>query len=308
MNTCSNCGVKLSATDAACPGCGQTVGAASAAANPYAPSDALIYDTGEPQPVAHRSPGRRYHLPFGISEVLGAAVGLWVKTFVRLALVMIAPHASLRLVSHLFGMGSGSIRPAGLYIAIALAGTLVTTVLFFTATAAAYLLLDDQLRSSEKKRTVGEALIEGIGYFWRLVGQALLIGLVTTGLMIPALFGIFSGSKPAVLLLMLPALVGIVVLMVRWAVVQQVIVIENAPVIRSLTRSADLVRGNFWSVFGVLFVFFLATSGISWLSLVLALIPVFGQLIGFVVNFLIGNFGICLYFVIYASLRDLRGD
>jgi ABC-type multidrug transport system fused ATPase/permease subunit len=70
--------------------------------------------------------------------------------------------------------------------------------------------------------------------------------------------GILAGIAIAIgfVLLLVPGLI----LLTIWAVVAPVIVIERSGVMDSFGRSRELVRGNGWQVFGVIFVVFLITA------------------------------------------------
>jgi ABC-type multidrug transport system fused ATPase/permease subunit len=70
--------------------------------------------------------------------------------------------------------------------------------------------------------------------------------------------GILAGIAIAIgfVLIVVPGLI----LLTIWAVVAPVIVIERKGVMGSFGRSRELVRGNGWQVFGVIFVVFLITA------------------------------------------------
>ncbi len=70
--------------------------------------------------------------------------------------------------------------------------------------------------------------------------------------------GILAGIAIGIgfLLLVIPGLI----LLTIWAVIAPVIVVEHSGVIDSFGRSRELVRGNGWQVFGVIFVVFLITA------------------------------------------------
>jgi hypothetical protein len=69
--------------------------------------------------------------------------------------------------------------------------------------------------------------------------------------------------------------------LIRWSFVEQVAMLEGRRAREALSRSSDLVKGNWWRVAGTLLVFF----GISWLlSLVSNFVPVLGPIIGGVVS------------------------
>jgi ABC-type multidrug transport system fused ATPase/permease subunit len=80
--------------------------------------------------------------------------------------------------------------------------------------------------------------------FWRLLVVSLLFGI---------------GVGIGFVLFIVPGLV----LMVMWAVVAPVTVLERPGILAAFRRSWELVRGNGWSVFGVFVVLFLAAGVLS---------------------------------------------
>jgi MFS family permease len=70
--------------------------------------------------------------------------------------------------------------------------------------------------------------------------------------------GILAGIAIGIgfLFLVIPGLI----LLTIWAVIAPVIVVEHSGVMDSFGRSRELVRGNGWQVFGVIFVVFLITA------------------------------------------------
>jgi hypothetical protein len=73
--------------------------------------------------------------------------------------------------------------------------------------------------------------------------------------------GILAGIAIGVgfLLFVVPGLI----LLTIWAVIAPVIVVERRSVMEAFGRSRELVRGNGWQVFGVIFVVFLITGVVS---------------------------------------------
>jgi hypothetical protein len=96
-----------------------------------------------------------------------------------------------------------------------------------------------------------------------LIGASLLVGLAV-GLMAITIIGI-----PVAIYF------GI-----RWLFVLQIILIEGSSITESLSRSSNLVEGDWWRVFGIM----LVVGLIVWvISLALGFIPVIGSIIGAVV-------------------------
>jgi hypothetical protein len=78
-----------------------------------------------------------------------------------------------------------------------------------------------------------------------VLGQLILVGIAAS---IAIVIGLFA--------LVVPGLILVTI----WAVFVPVIVLERTPGLGSLGRSRELVRGNGWQVFGVLFVLFVAVG------------------------------------------------
>ncbi len=95
--------------------------------------------------------------------------------------------------------------------------------------------------------------------FLRLIGQNILIGLVIVGLvLIPYILLIAAIAAKSFLLgffavlLLLTSIGFIVFLTTNWAFTVQAIGWEDANIFQSFRRSRQLVRGNWWRVFGIL--------------------------------------------------------
>lgn len=104
--------------------------------------------------------------------------------------------------------------------------------------------LVQDVRNGRRDHSVRELVHSVEPVFWQLLAVSLLAGI-----------GIGIGF----VLLIVPGLI----LMVLWAVVAPVIVLERPGVFPAFRRSRELVRGNGWQVFGVLVLVFLAVAGLS---------------------------------------------
>lgn len=104
--------------------------------------------------------------------------------------------------------------------------------------------LVQDVRDGRRDHSIRELLHSVEPVFWQLLAVSLLAGI-----------GIGAGF----VLLIVPGMI----LMVLWAVVAPVTVLERPGVFPAFSRSRELVRGNGWPVFGVLVLVFVAVAGIS---------------------------------------------
>ena len=104
--------------------------------------------------------------------------------------------------------------------------------------------LVQDVQDGKRDHSVRDLLRSVEPVFWRLLGVSLLFGL---------------GVAIGFVLLIIPGLILIVI----WAVVAPVMVLERPGVFAAFGRSRELVRGNGWNVFGVLVVVFVAVVAVS---------------------------------------------
>ena len=104
--------------------------------------------------------------------------------------------------------------------------------------------LVQDVQDGRRDHSVGDLVRSVEPVFWRLLAVSVLAGI---------------GVAIGFVLLIVPGLV----LMVIWAVVAPVTVLERPGVFAAFGRSRELVRGNGWNVFGVLVLVFLAVIVIS---------------------------------------------
>jgi hypothetical protein len=94
------------------------------------------------------------------------------------------------------------------------------------------------LRDGRRDASVGQ-LLRAVS---PVLGQLILVAVVAG---VAVLVGFFLVVVPGLILLTI------------WSVFAPVVVLERPPGLRALARSRELVRGNGWRVFGVVFVFFI---------------------------------------------------
>ncbi|MET9804057.1 glycerophosphoryl diester phosphodiesterase membrane domain-containing protein [Streptomyces sp. NPDC006368] len=137
---------------------------------------------------------------------------------------------------------------------IGLAPTMLITLIGTVITAA---LLTVVISRSVLGRpvTLGDAWREAKPRLPQLLGLTLLLPLMSSAIMFVGLLpGLLIGSEIGVLLAVLgglAALLVIVWLMIRFALSSPALMLERQGVIPSLRRSAKLVRGAWWRIFGI---------------------------------------------------------
>ncbi len=128
-----------------------------------------------------------------------------------------------------------------------------------------------------------------------VLGQLILVGFIAS---IAIVIGLFALIVPGLILLTI------------WAVFVPVIVLERIPGLGSLGRSRELVRGNGWPVFGVLFVLFVLVAVVS--SAIDGAAASAGTGVGIVVRVVVGvltaPLGSLAAAVLYFDLLAARGE
>jgi ABC-type multidrug transport system fused ATPase/permease subunit len=172
--------------------------------------------------------------------------------------------ATLRQVFQTYGEQAGVLLPVAfcLYLIVAvvtalLAGSFALFPLVFAVGVVAATLyqgmvvgLVRDVQDGRRDSSVGELVSATWPVVLPLIGAGLLSG-IAIGI------GMF--------LLVIPGLI----LLTIWAVIAPVIVVEHKGVIAAFGRSRELVRGNGWQVFGVIFTVFVITAVVSFVLAVI---------------------------------------
>ncbi|AWI29098.1 hypothetical protein E3E14_23155 [Streptomyces sp. ICN441] len=131
--------------------------------------------------------------------------------------------------------------------AIALIGTLFTTALLTVVVSRSVL---------GREVTLADAWREARPRLPQLLGLIVLLLLIAAAVLVVAVLpGLLLGSAGGAVLAVLGGIAGAVVtlwLMVRFALASPALMLERQGVIQSMRRSAKLVRGAWWRVFGIL--------------------------------------------------------
>ena len=170
-----------------------------------------------------------------IGGVLGEAWNLQKRFLKEFFLTALVVFAILDLLSALAGAAAGDDVSAGIFWA--LIALVIGVVGYFWVQAALVELVRD-VRDGRADRTVGET--------YKAV-QPRLPAVIAAGIL--AAIGIAIGF----VLLIIPGLF----LLTIWSMLVPVIVIEGRSAGEAFTRSREVVRGNGWSVFGLVIVTFL---------------------------------------------------
>lgn len=170
-----------------------------------------------------------------IGEVLSEAWALYRRYLWQFFLTALVVFAVLDLISALADAAAGDGAAAGIFWG--LIGVVVSVVGYFWVQGALVELVRD-VRDGRADRSIGET--------YRAV-QPRLPSLIVAGLL--AGLGIGIG----ILLLIVPGLF----LLTIWSMIVPVIVIEGRSAGESFSRSREVVRGNGWSVFGLIVITFL---------------------------------------------------
>jgi hypothetical protein len=170
-----------------------------------------------------------------VGDILNAALELYQrhwKHLIGIALAFYLIASSITLVLTIaFGRWG------------ALGGAVILLIGIFWLTGALVEAVAD-IRDGRKDLSITETFDRVWPRVWPLLGASILAGL-----------GIAAG----LVLLIVPGLI----LLTWWALIPPAIVLEKKGVFDSFGRSRELVRGNGWSVFGVLIITYLLTSVIS---------------------------------------------
>ncbi|MEU6889371.1 glycerophosphoryl diester phosphodiesterase membrane domain-containing protein [Streptomyces viridosporus] len=227
---------------------------------------------GGPPPAA--KPGVIPLRPLGVGEILDGAVStmrtywrtvlgisLTVAVLTEIVVVLLQglvldntgtevlndPSATL---SELTGAMGDALLNSGVVFLVTLVGTVAATALLTTVTSRAVL---------GKPVTTGEAWRDARPQVVKLFGLICLLLLITAGIVtvgaLPGLLVTVAGAPEAGVALTALGIIGAVVvtlwLMIRFSLSSPALMLEKQGIVKAMSRSAKLVRGSWWRIFGI---------------------------------------------------------
>ncbi|MET9519246.1 glycerophosphoryl diester phosphodiesterase membrane domain-containing protein [Streptomyces sp. NPDC002994] len=236
---------------------------------------------GGPAPVA--KPGVIPLRPLGIGEILDGAVSTlrahWrtvlgitvtVAVITQICDILIQRHllpappevdpnaTPSEALSQSFDAMQSTVINAAPTFAIALIGTLFTTALLTMVISRSVL---------GRPVTLADAWREAKPQLPQLLGLALLLPLLAAAIMtVGILPGLLLGGAAGIALALLlgtAAFVAVLWLMVRFSLASPALMLERQSIKKSLSRSAKLVSGAWWRVFGIMLLTMLLTFIVS---------------------------------------------
>ncbi|WP_033326569.1 glycerophosphoryl diester phosphodiesterase membrane domain-containing protein [Streptomyces yerevanensis] len=228
---------------------------------------------GGPPPAA--KPGVIPLRPLAVGEILDGAVStmrthwrtvlgisLTVAVFTEIVVVLLQgfvledaassdalndPSASVGELTRALG---DTLLSSGVILLIALLGTIVATALLTTVTSRA--VLGKSVTTAEAWRDARPQLAKlfGLTFLLPLIG----IAVVAVGALPGFLVALAGGGDGGVALAVLGGMAASVVaiwLMVRFSLASPALMLEKQSILKSVSRSAKLVRGSWWRVFGI---------------------------------------------------------
>ena len=173
-----------------------------------------------------------------IGQVLGEAWSLYKRFLGRFFLTALLVFAVLDLLSAFVDRAAGNGWAAGVFWSFV--GAVIAVVGYFWVQAALVETVND-VRDGRADRSIGETY----GAVRPRLGAATIAGVL-------AAIGIGIG----LILLIVPGLY----LLTIWSMLIPVIVLEGRSAGEAFTRSREVVRGNGWSVFGLVIITFLVVA------------------------------------------------
>jgi hypothetical protein len=247
-----------------------------------------------------------------LSKAVDLTLSVWWRTLPRMLLLGVLGRAGRLGVLALEALGGSSSAVQGSaersvpWIAANGALFLVSSTLFCFAWIGAIRVAADQVLFKKQSRPLFAMIWEGRRWFWRFLGGTVLFCLGVGACLTPGIIAEYGNFGVAEGFLYIVGGAAAVGLGVRWLLYDKAIVFEGATVLRAFSRSWELVRGCWWSVFGwclfVVFVVFVAAVPIVYVARHIG--PRVGEIVVEIMGMLVLGFLASWTTALYASLHD----
>jgi hypothetical protein len=312
---CENCGCAVDAGATTCAACGRSIEL------PVAASVAAV--GAREYAMAPLAPGP-YDVELGVAESLSWTFRIWADNLPRLALLALVPYAFM-IPFVIFGFAAAfaptevsSVAPGvadalrfnstfpSLWIgAGGLALALLMIVASLASVAGSIHLVDEKVRGV--RVTAMTAFLAGLRHVgWMFLGWILASALgvfAIAGPVAPIIVAV-SANEPLVALFALPGLVTTALALIvaaRLAPALPALVVEDRPLGAALVRAWDLTRGKTGVVVGATVVFGLGYFGLSMMSAMAGVVPLFGIVLQLAINAAITPLVYVFPFALYAG-------
>ncbi|MFE9765808.1 hypothetical protein ACFYPC_14980 [Streptomyces sp. NPDC005808] len=228
---------------------------------------------GGPPPAA--KPGVIPLRPLGVGEILDGAVStmrtywrtvlgisLTVAVVTEIAVILFQGFVlddsstadtlndSTATFSEVSSALGSTLLGSGAVLLITLLGTIVATALLTTVTSRA--VLGKPVTTPEAWRDARPQLLKLFGL--TILLPLIAVAIVTVGILPGVIVGVTASSDAGIALAVIGGLgagIAAVWLMTRFSLASPALMLEKQGVVKSMSRSAKLVRGSWWRVFGI---------------------------------------------------------
>ena len=230
--------------------------------------------------------------PRDLGDILGETFRIYGRNFLRLIAIVAVVEGILGILGVV--LVSVFVLPAfmtegkigELVPTFILWGFILVGIIFIVLSIVAYALMEGALIHAVSEQNLRQTVSIGRAYrfAWRrlgaMIGAMILAGLAILGMSITIVgipFAIYFG--------------------VRWTFIWQAALLEGAGPRAALSRSSDVVKGDWWRVVGIIFVMGIIVGATS---SILGIIPIVGATIGGILSTPIAIVGVTL---LYYDLR-----
>ena len=228
--------------------------------------------------------------PRDLGGILEETFRIYRRNFLRIAAIVVIIEVPLGILASVlvYALGmrfipfieivEGTFEAPALFI--------VTMIIFVVVSIVAYALIEGALIHAVSEQNLRQTIS---------IGRAYRFALERLGAMLGAM--ILAGLALLVMSITIIGIPAAIYVGVRWTFIWQAALLEGLGPGAALSRSSDLVRGNWWRVLGIMFVVGIIAGAIS---AILGIMPIIGSIIGSILSTLVVVTGATL---LYYDLR-----